>query len=165
MEYIQKAFDPTKYGAYSHQPYLDMRIPTLSDPSLAPQGKHILSVSVKYMPYNLREGSWAGQSEAIAEIAIDILKSYAPDFEQSIQEYLVITPLDMEKVYNLPEGNPDHGEVTLDQFMWMRPIPGYAQYRTPIAGLYMCSASTHPGGGVTGLSGRNASRQILKDLR
>jgi phytoene dehydrogenase-like protein len=165
MEYIQRAYDPVKYGSYSQQPYLDMQIPTLTDSSLAPQGKHILSVSVKYMPYELREGSWDEQTEIIGKIVINTLKDYAADFEQSIQKYKVITPLDMEKVYNLPEGNPDHAEMTLSQFMWMRPIPGYAQYRTPMEGLYICSAATHPGGGVTGLSGRNASRQILRDMK
>ena len=165
MEYIQRAYDPVKYGSYSPQPYLDMQIPTLTDPSLAPEGKHILSVSAKYMPYELREGSWDEQGETISQIVISTLKDYASDFEQSMQEFIVITPLDMEKVYGLPEGSPNHGEMTLDQFMWMRPIPGYAQYRAPIAGLYMCSASTHPGGGVTGLGGRNASRQVLRDLK
>jgi phytoene dehydrogenase-like protein len=165
MEYIQRAYDPVKYGAYSQRPYLDLHIPTLTDPSLAPEGKHILSVSVKYVPFELIAGSWPEQADTISTIAIDILRDYASDFEQSIEGKKVITPLDMEKAYNLPEGSPDHGEMTLNQFMWMRPIPGVAQYRTPIDGLYLCSASTHPGGGVTGLNGRNASRQILSDLR
>jgi phytoene dehydrogenase-like protein len=165
MEYIQRAYDPVKYGSYSERPYLDMQIPTLTDPSLAPEGKHILSVSVKCVPYELREGSWDEQAEAISRIAISTLKDYASGFEQSVDDFIVITPLDMEKAYSLPEGSPSHGEMSLDQFMWMRPIPGYAQYRAPIAGLYMCSASTHPGGGVTGLGGRNACRQILRDLK
>jgi phytoene dehydrogenase-like protein len=165
MEYIQRAYDPVKFGSYSQQPYLDMQIPTLTDSSLAPEGKHILSVSVKYVPYELREGSWDEQADTIGKLAINILKDYTSDFEQSIHDYKIISPLDMEKVYNLQEGNPNHGEMTLSQFMWMRPIPGYAQYRTPIEGLYICSAATHPGGGVTGLSGRNASRQILRDMK
>ncbi len=165
MEYIQRAYDPTKYGAYSQKPYLDIQIPTLTDPSLSPEGKHIFSVSVKYMPFELKEGSWDKQAESIGKIVINTLKDYTSDFEQSIEGYKVITPLDMEKAYNLPEGNPDHGEMTLSQFLWMRPIPGYAQYRTPIEGLYLCSAATHPGGGVTGINGRNASRQILRDIK
>lgn len=163
MEYIQRAYDPVKYGACSQQPYLDIHIPTLTDPSLAPEGKHILSASVKYTPYELKNGSWDDQAEIISKIVIDTLKDYASDFEHSVEGFQVVTPLDMEKVYNLPEGSPDHGEMSLNQFMWMRPIPGFAQYRTPIAGLYLCSASTHPGGGVTGINGRNASRQILND--
>lgn len=165
VAYIQKAFDPVKYGNYPTQPYLDIQIPTLTDSSLAPEGKHILSVTVKYMPYNLREGNWDELRETIAKLVIDMLSEYAPDFEQCIQEYKVLTPLDMEREYSLPEGNPVHGDMALNQFMWMRPIPGYAQYRGPIDGLYMCSAATHPGGGVTGINGKNAAQIILKDLK
>jgi phytoene dehydrogenase-like protein len=164
VEYMQKAYDPVKYGTYSTQPYLDIQIPTLTDPSLAPAGEHIMSATVKYMPYNLRNGNWDELRGTIGELVINILSDYTPDFAQCIQQYEVITPLDMEKVYNLPEGNPVHGEMTLNQFMWMRPVPGYAQYHTPIDGLYLCSAATHPGGGVTGINGRNASRQVLSDL-
>jgi phytoene dehydrogenase-like protein len=164
MEYIQRAYDPVKYGSYSERPYLDMQIPTLTDSSLAPQGKHILSVTAKYMPYELRDGSWDEQAEIIGKIVINTMQDYTSDFEHTIQDYKVITPLAMEREYNLPEASPNHGEMTLSQFMWMRPIPGHAQYRTPIEGLYICSAATHPGGGVTGLNGRNASRQILRDM-
>lgn len=165
VTYIQQAYDPVKYGAYSKQPYLDIQIPTLTDSSIAPEGKHIMSVTVKYLPYKLSQGNWDELRDTIAKLVINILSDYAPDFGQCVQNYNVITPLDLEKVYNLPEGNPVHGEMTLNQFMWMRPIPGYAQYRAPIDGLYLCSAATHPGGGVTGINGRNASRQILRDLK
>jgi phytoene dehydrogenase-like protein len=165
VTYIQKAYDPTKYGSYSDHPYLDIQIPTLVDPSLAPQDKHVMSVTVKYMPYQLSEGHWDGLRETIGRLVIRRISEYAPGFSQCVQEHKVITPLDMEQIYNLPEGHPTHGEMTLNQFLWMRPIPGYAQYRTPVDGLYMCSAATHPGGGVTGLSGRNASRQVLGDLK
>ncbi|MCP4359227.1 MAG: NAD(P)/FAD-dependent oxidoreductase, partial [Chloroflexi bacterium] len=103
--------------------------------------------------------------ETIGRLAIDTISEYAPDFGECVRQQKVITPLDMETVYNLPEGHPTHGEMTLNQFMWMRPIPGYAQYRAPVDGLYLCSAATHPGGGVTGINGRNASRQILSDLK
>ncbi|MBT3190140.1 MAG: NAD(P)/FAD-dependent oxidoreductase [Anaerolineae bacterium] len=164
IEYIQKASDFVKYGEYSEQPYLDMQIPTLIDPSLAPDGKHILSVTVKYMPYKLRNGNWDELRAEIGKLVIDTISAYAPDFRQYIQHVKVITPLEMEDVYSLPEGSPVHGDMALNQFMWMRPIPGYAQYRGPFEGLYMCSVATHPGCGVTGISGKIAARQILKDL-
>jgi len=165
ITYLQKAYDPTKYGEFSNQPYLDIQIPTLTDPSLAPEGQHILSATVKYMPYKLKTGHWDELRETVAQIVSDAISTYAPNFGQCIQATKVITPLDMERTYQLPEGHPAHGEMTLNQFMWMRPIPGYAQYNSPIAGLYLCSAATHPGAGVTGLGGRNTARQILKDLK
>lgn len=163
MTYLQKAFDPVKYGHYSERPYLDLQIPTLTDSSLAPEGKHLMSVTVKYMPYHLRQGDWNELRDALRQLVVDTLSEYAPDFPQCVQDYQIITPLDMETVFNLPEGNLAHGEMTLDQFLWMRPVPGYAQYRAPIEGLYLCSAATHPGGGMTGINGRNAARQIIKD--
>jgi phytoene dehydrogenase-like protein len=123
-----------------------------------------MSVTVKYTPYNLIGGSWDELKGTIGQLVINTISEFAPDFSLCVWHYNVITPLDMERVYNLPEGHPSHGEMSLNQFMWMRPIPGYAQYRAPIDGLYLCSAATHPGGGVTGFGGRNASRQILKDL-
>ena len=162
--YLQKAYDPMKYGAYSENPYLDCQIPALTDPSLAPEGKHILSATVKYMPYRLKDGNWNELRDTISQLVIDTISEYAPNFEQCIEHIKVITPLDMEQVYSLPEGHPAHGEMTLNQFMWMRPIPGYVQYNSPIDGLYLCSAATHPGAGVTGMGGRNAALRILKEL-
>jgi phytoene dehydrogenase-like protein len=163
MKYIQDAFDPAKYGQYSERPYLDIQIPTLTDPSLAPEGKHIMSVSVKYMPYHLQQGNWDGLRDMLGELVMQTIAEYAPEFQKSVQQSRIITPLDMETVYNLPEGNLVHGEMTLDQFLWMRPVPGYSQYRGPLAGLYLCSTATHPGGGVTGINGKNAAREVLKD--
>jgi phytoene dehydrogenase-like protein len=165
LEYIERAYDCTKYGDYADRPYLDMLIPTLSDPSLAPDGQHILSITAKFGPYQLGEGSWDERKEAFADTAIDTLAKYAPNIKDLIVQRAVISPLDLERTYGLPEGNPNHGEMTLDQFMHMRPIPGYARYRMPIGGLYMCSAGTHPGGGVTGIPGHNAAREILSDLK
>jgi len=165
MTYLQKAYDPVKYGRYSQQPYLDIQIPTIRDPSLAPDGRHLMSVTVKYMPYYLRQEDWNEAGELLAQLVIDTVAEYAPDFSECIEDFRVITPLDMESTYNLPEGNLTHGEMTLNQFMWMRPIPGYAQYRAPVDYLYLCSSATHPGGGLTGLNGKNAAREILKDWK
>jgi len=163
--YIQKAYDPTKYGTYSERPYLQIRIPTLNDSSLVPEGKHAMSVTVNYMPYKLSEGNWDELRDTIGKLVINTISEYAPNFDQCFQDYKVISPLDLEQVYNLTEGHSSHGEMTLNQFMWMRPIPGFAQYNAPIDGLYLCSAATHPGGGVTGIGGRNASRIILNELK
>ena len=165
LDYVQKAFDCTKYGEYSRFPYLDLLIPTLSDPSLAPAGQHLLSITAKYAPYALDEGDWSAQKQAFADVVIDTLAEYAPNIRDVITDRAVLVPSDLERVYGLPEGNPNHGEMTLDQFFHMRPIPGYARYRTPIAGLYLCGAGTHPGGGVTGIPGQNAAREILKDSK
>jgi phytoene dehydrogenase-like protein len=163
ITYIQKAFDPVKYGRYSENPYLDIYIPTITDPSLSFDGAHLMSVTVKYMPYHLREGDWESLREDLAKLVINKIGEYAPGFKNLIKNQKVITPLDLEHDYDLPEGNYMHGEMTLDQFMWMRPIPGYGQYRSPIKNLYLCSAATHPGGGITGINGKNAAREILKD--
>ena len=164
IEYLQKAYDPSKYGQFSKQPFLDIKIPSIVDSSLAPPGKHAMSVTVKFMPFTLKEGTWNEHRVTLGKLVINTLNSFTEDFEECIGEYRVITPLDMESIYGLPEGHPSHGEMTLNQFMWMRPIPGYAQYRSPVDGLYLCSAATHPGGGVTGINGRNASRKILNDM-
>jgi phytoene dehydrogenase-like protein len=165
IEHLQRAFDCTKYGSPSKAPYLDIVIPTVADPSLAPSGKHIMSVTVKYTPYALRDGNWRTQGDEVAKLVVDTIAEYAPNFRDLIVDQRMITPTDLETVYDLPEGNTNHGEMTLDQFFHMRPIPGYARYRTPVEGLYLCGAGCHPGGGVTGLPGRNAAREILKDAK
>ncbi len=165
LNYLEKAYDAAKYGQFSRQPYLDVTLPSLADPSLAPPGQHVMSIYVQYAPYHLREGNWEDCREALGEVVIDTLAQYAPNLREVILHRKVLTPLDLERIYGLPEGNPHHGEMTLDQFLYMRPVPGYAQYRTPIQGLYLCGAGTHPGGGVTGLPGYSAAREILKDWR
>ena len=165
LDYVQKAFDCTKYGEYSRYPYLDLLIPTLSDPSLAPAGQHILSITAKYAPYALDEGDWSAHKQAFADVVIDTLAEYAPNIRDVITDRYVLAPPDLESLYGLPEGNPNHGEMTLDQFFHLRPIPGYARYRTPIAGMYLCGVGSHPGGGVTGIPGQNAAREILKDSK
>ena len=165
IAYLQRAFDHTKYGRSSSAPYLDIVVPTVADPSLAPSGKHIMSVTVKYTPYALRDGDWASKAGEIAKLVVDTIAEYAPNFRGLIVDQKLITPAELERVYDLPEGNINHGEMTLDQFFHMRPIPGYARYRTPVKGVYVCGPGCHPGGGVTGLPGRNAAREILNDAK
>jgi phytoene dehydrogenase-like protein len=158
LDYVERAYDDAKYGDLSRAPYLDATIPTLNDASLAPQGKHVMSVYAQYAPYQLKKGNWNEQRERLGNVVVDTLSQYAPNLRNLIRAKHVITPLDMETVYGLAEGNPNHGEMTLDQFLHMRPVAGYAQYRAPIKGLYLCGAGTHPGGGVTGANGLNAAR-------
>ncbi len=162
MTYLQKAFDPVKYGQFSEHPYLDIRIPTLNDPSMALGGKHVLSATVKYIPFHLREGNWETLHDALGQLVSRTISEWAPDFEQCVQHCHVITPLAMQNDYYLPEGSLTHGDITLDQSLWMRPIPGYTQYQSPLKGLYHCSAATHPGAGITGINGLNAARRILR---
>jgi phytoene dehydrogenase-like protein len=163
LEYVQRAYDHVKYGEYSHHPYLDLMIPTLLDPGLAPAGQHVMSITAKFPPYHLRDSNWEAEREAYGDVVIDTLSEYAPAIRDNILHRRVLTPLDLETTYGLPEGNPSHGEMTLDQFFHMRPIPGHARYRTPIPGLYLCGAGCHPGGGVTGIPGHNAAHAILSD--
>jgi phytoene dehydrogenase-like protein len=122
-----------------------------------------MSITAKYAPYALREGTWDAKKEAFSEAVINTLAEYAPNVQSIITQGSILTPPELESVYGLPEGNVNHGEMTLDQFFHMRPVPGYANYRTPVAGLYVCGAGTHPGGNVSGAPGRNAAREILKD--
>jgi phytoene dehydrogenase-like protein len=163
--YVQRAFDCTKYGECSPAPYLDIRIPTLGDPSLAPAGQHLMSITAKYAPYALKEGDWGSAGQAFADTVLDTLAEYAPNIRGAVTQRHILTPVDLESVYGLPEGNLNHGEMTLDQFFHMRPVPGYARYRGPVAGVYLCGAGCHPGGGVSGLPGRNAAHEILKDAK
>jgi phytoene dehydrogenase-like protein len=164
LDYLERAYDDAKYGRVSASPYLEAVIPTLSDPSLAPAGRHIMAIRMQYAPYHLRDGNWASQREALGDQIIQALAPYAPNLPGLIQYRHVTTPLDWEQTYGLTEGNIFHGEMALDQMLFMRPVPGFGQYRTPIQGLYLCGAGTHPGGGVTGAPGFNAAREILKDL-
>jgi len=162
---LQKAFDPVKYGQCSKIPYLDILIPSLGDSSLAPQGKHLMSVTVKYMPYRLREGGWNDLRDSLGQLVSETIAGYAPDFSECVEDTHIITPLDMETRYDLPEGSLAHGDPTLDQSLWMRPIPGYTKYNSPADSLYLCGGATHPAGGVTGINGANGARRILKEKR
>lgn len=165
IDYLERAFDAAKYGDYSRQPYLDITIPTLTDPSLAPEGKHVMSIYVQFAPYALSDGDWTSRREEFGDTVVEVLSAYAPKLKELIIHRQIITPLDLEQTYGLSGGHIMHGEQTLDQFFTFRPLIGWAQYRSPIKGVYLCGAGTHPGGGVTGAPGMNASREILKDLK
>jgi phytoene dehydrogenase-like protein len=165
IDYLERAFDAAKYGDYSPQPYMDITIPSLLDPALAPTGAHVMSVYVQYAPYKLKESDWNSRREEFADKVIDVLGSYAPNVKKLIVARQVITPLDLEETYGMSGGHIHHGEQSLDQFFAFRPLIGWARYRTPIKGLYLCGAGTHPGGGVTGGSGANAAREIMRDFK
>jgi phytoene dehydrogenase-like protein len=164
MEYMERAYDQAKYGEFSRRPYIDMVIPTLTDPSVAPPGKHILSCFVQYAPYKLKPGpNWDEQRDAFGEAVIDTISQHAPNLKNIIIGKQVITPLDIERTTGLSEGNIFQGELSLEQLFFLRPVSGWARYRTPIRKLYMCGSATHPGGGIMGAPGRLAALEILKD--
>ena len=165
VDYLERAFDAAKYGDFSPAPYLDVTIPSITDPSLAPEGRHVMSIYAQFAPRDLKHGDWPSRREEFADAVVKTLSEYAPDLEGLILVRQIITPDELEREYNLAGGHPLHGEMSLDQFYAFRPVIGWAQYRTPVPGLYLCGAGAHPGGGVTGAPGANAAREILKDLR
>ncbi len=167
MERLERAYDDWKAGTWSKDPYVDMLIPSQIDPTLAPPGKHMMSVFVQYVPPSLANGEeWDGSNrDAFAKTVIDQIAEYSPDFEDLIVHVEARTPQDIEDQVGLTEGNIFQGELTFDQLLFNRPVPGYAQYRGPVKGLYMCGSSTHPGGGVMGAPGANAAREVLHDLK
>jgi len=165
VEYMERAYDDAKYGRFSRRPYIDMVIPSLTDPSVAPPGKHVMSCFVQYAPYNLKEGTWDERREEFGDTVIDTIAEHAPNIRDIILHRQVLTPLDIEREFGLTEGNIFQGELTLEQLFFLRPAPGWAQYRTPIKNLYMCGSATHPGGGIMGASGRNGAEKILRDMK
>ncbi|HEY0728803.1 MAG TPA: NAD(P)/FAD-dependent oxidoreductase, partial [Pyrinomonadaceae bacterium] len=165
IDYLERAFDASKYGEFSAEPYLDITIPSIADPSLAPDGKHVMSIHVQFAPYKLKQGDWTTRSEEFAENVLDVLEQYAPGVRELALAAQVITPLELERDYGLSGGHIHHGEQSLDQFFTFRPLIGWAQYRTPLRRLYLCGAGTHPGGGLTGLNGFNAAREIARDFK
>ncbi|MEE8583560.1 MAG: NAD(P)/FAD-dependent oxidoreductase [Acidobacteriota bacterium] len=165
LNHLERASDDAKYGRISQQLILDAVIPTLSDPSLAAEGKHILSVAAQHAPYRLKDGSWADQGPVLADRIIGTLAQYAPGLPECILHQRLLTPEDWELQYGLSEGSIHQGEMGLDQMLFMRPMAGCGQYRSPVDGLYLCGAGTHPGGGVTGAPGFNAAREVLKDRK
>jgi phytoene dehydrogenase-like protein len=164
VEYMERAYDDAKYGDFSRRPYIDMVIPSLTDPSVAPPGKHVLSCFVQYAPYKLREGTWDEKREAFGDAVVDTIAEYAPNLKSIIRHRQVLTPLDLEREWSLSEGNIFQGELSLEQLFFLRPVPGWARYRTPVQGLYLCGSATHPGGGIMGAPGRLAALEVLKDV-
>jgi phytoene dehydrogenase-like protein len=164
IDYLERAFDESKYGNFSRQPYLEATIPSLTDPTLAPEGKHVMSIYMQYAPYKLK-GDWNSQRGALGDAVVNTLAEYAPSLPGLVLEGQILTPKDLEDTYGLTGGHIFHGELALDQFFTMRPLLDWARYRTPIANLYLCGSGTHPGAGLTGGSGANAAREILKDLK
>ncbi|PYS20449.1 MAG: amine oxidase [Acidobacteria bacterium] len=165
IDYLERAFDVAKYGDFSSKPYLEITIPTLTDSSLAPNATHVMSIHAQFAPYKLKDGDWESRREELGDAVVNTLSDYAPNLKDLIVARQVITPLDLESDYGLSGGHIHHGEMSLDQLFAFRPLLGWARYRTPIDGLYLCGAGTHPGGGVTGAPGLNASREVIKDLR
>jgi phytoene dehydrogenase-like protein len=167
VEYMERAYDDAKYGTFSRRPYIDMVIPSLTDPSVAPPGKHILSCFVQYAPFKLKEGpeGWLQKGEAFGDTVVDTISEYAPNLKSLIIGRQVVTPLDLDREFGLTEGNIFQGELSLEQLFFLRPVPGWAKYRTPVRNLYMCGSATHPGGGIMGAPGRLAADAILQDYR
>jgi phytoene dehydrogenase-like protein len=166
IDYLERAFDASKYGQISPEPYLDVAVPTLSDPSLAPPGKHVLSVCVQFAPHRLANGrTWATAKSELLSNVMRTLDRHAPGIESLVEHAQVLSPIDFEETYGLSGGHIYHGELSLDQLFTMRPVLGWARYRTPIPGLFLCGAGTHPAVGITGGSGQNAARAILNDLK
>ncbi len=167
LDYMERAYDDAKYGHFSARPYIDMIIPTLVDPSMAPPGKHIMSCFVQYAPYHLADGlgTWDDQKEAFGEAVLSTIEERVPKIRDLILHMQVQTPLDIERTVGLSEGNIFQGELSLEQLFFNRPVPGWARYKTPVRGLYMNGSATHPGGGIMGANGRLAALEVLKDTR
>jgi phytoene dehydrogenase-like protein len=177
IDYLERAFDASKYGEFSSSPYLDVTIPTLLDPALAPEGKHVLSAYVQFAPFKISaasadgktsaksESNWEGRRKDLGDTVVKTLSEYAPDLPGLVEHIQVITPQDLETIYGFTGGHIFHGELALDQLFTMRPVLDWARYKTPIRGLYLCGSGTHPGNGLTGASGTNAAREIIHDLR
>jgi phytoene dehydrogenase-like protein len=165
LEFAERCYDIAKFGEIPQQLWVDCVIASNADPSLAPAGKHVMTCFVQYVPYKLRQGTWDDNRELLGDRAVKKISEYAPNVPGAIIARQVLTPLDLERIYGLTEGNIFHGDLNLEQLFFNRPVAGWSQYRTPIAGLYLCGAGAHPGGGVTGAPGHNAAHQVLRDLK
>jgi phytoene dehydrogenase-like protein len=161
IEYVERAWDDAKYGRPSERPLLELTVPTMYDPSLAPPGKHIMGIFLQYAPYTLREGTWDELREPFGDRVIALIDEYAPGFSSKIEHRQVLSPLDLERRFGITGGNIFHGEMSLDQMFVMRPVAGWARYRTPVKGLFLCGSGAHPGGGVMGAPGYNCAREML----
>lgn len=162
LDYLERAFDHAKYGRFSTAPWIEFTIPSLGDPALAPPGAHVLSAYAQFAPYQLRDGNWDTSRDALGDVVVKTLAQYAPDLASLIVDRQTITPLDLERGWGLTGGHIFHGELSLDQFFTMRPLLGFGQYRTPLKGLFLCGSGSHPGTGLTGGSGMNAAREVLR---
>ncbi len=162
IEYVERAWDDAKYGRPSERPLLELTIPTIYDPSLAPPGKHIMGIFLQYAPYTLREHTWDDLLDPLAGRVISLIEEYAPNIRRIVERIQILTPLDLERRFGITGGNIFHGEMSLDQMFVMRPVAGWARYRTPLRGLYLCGSGAHPGGGVMGAPGYNCAREMLK---
>jgi len=165
IDYLERAFDESKYGDFSRHPYLEVTIPSVTDPSLAPPGQHVMSIYMQYAPFKLKNSDWEKQRVPLGDTVVKTLAQYAPNLPELILTHQIITPQDLEDTYGLTGGHIFHGELALDQFFTMRPLLDWARYQTPIKNLYLCGSGTHPGAGLTGGSGANAAREILKHLK
>jgi phytoene dehydrogenase-like protein len=165
LEFAERCYDIAKFGEIPEELWVDCVVSSNADDTLAPKGKHILTCFVQYVPYHLRQGSWDEKRELLGDRVVKKIAEYAPNVPNAIVTRQVLTPLDLERTYGLTEGNIFHGDLRLEQLFFMRPVPGWSQYRTPIDGLYLCGAGTHPGGGVTGAPGHNAAQQVLRDWK
>jgi phytoene dehydrogenase-like protein len=165
LDYLERAYDATKYGAISDRPWLELSIPTVNDPSLAPVGCHVMSIVAHFAPRNLRNQTWADAREVLAASVMRVLEPHLPSLSRHIVAREVLTPEDLEQRWGVPGGNIFHAESTLDQTWIARPFLGWAEYRTPIKGLYLASAGTHPGGGLTGLPGWLSAQTVTRDLK
>ncbi len=163
LEYIEKAYTDALLGRPSEEPVLEITLPTSVDETLAPPGKHVMSMFVQYAPYSLKDGSWDDIKESFADRCVDVLARYAPNVPGAIEHRQVLSPVDLERIYGLTGGNIMQGAMPLHQLFFCRPVPGWADHRTPVRGLYLCGAASHPGGGVMGSCGKNAARAILRD--
>jgi phytoene dehydrogenase-like protein len=162
VEYIERAWDDAKYGRPSQSPLIEMTIPTMYDPTLAPAGRHIMGIFLQYAPYTLRDTTWDQQREPYTERILDVIEEYCPNIRKIVVERQTLSPYDLEQRFGITGGNIFHGEMSLDQMFVLRPVAGWAKYKTPVKGLYLCGSGAHPGGGVMGAPGHNCAREILK---
>jgi phytoene dehydrogenase-like protein len=165
IDYLERAYDDAKYGWYSASPFMTPVVPTIVDDTLAPPGKHVVNIFGGHAPHELKNGAWADEKERFTRTVFNAIERFAPGFSNDVIAAQVLTPPDIEQIVNLPQGHIFHGELSTDQLFFQRPVSGYANYRTPFQGLYVCGSSMHPGGGVSGIPGHNAAREILKDMK
>jgi phytoene dehydrogenase-like protein len=166
VDYLERAFDASKYGEISESPYLDITFPSVADSTIAPSGRHVMSVYMQYAPYRLRDGAaWSESRRTLENVVLRTLDEHAPGTSALVEHLQVLTPADFEETYGLSGGHIFHGELSLDQLFTMRPTLGWGQYRSPVTNLYLCGTGTHPGNGLTGGSGQNAAREILRHIK